>query len=60
MTPSPPPIANISPELLKSTVKHALLKSLIYAHGLNNVFPSKTFTSFEPEPPAIMRSPVVF
>ena len=60
ITPSPPAIANISPELLKSTVKVALLKSLICAQGLNNVFPSKTLTSLLPEPPAMIRSPVVF
>ena len=60
MTPSPPAIANISPELLKSTVNVALLKSLIYAHGLNKVLPSNTLTSLLPEPPAIIRSPVVF
>jgi hypothetical protein len=35
MTPSPPAMANISPEFAKSTVKHDLLRSLIYAHGLN-------------------------
>jgi len=60
MTPSPPAIANMSPELLKSTVKVALLRSLIWAQGLKSVLPSKTLTSLLPEPPAIMRSPVDF
>ena len=60
ITPSPPPMANISPELLKSTVKQALLKSFIYAQGLNKVFPSNTFTSLLPLPPATIKSPVVF
>src|SRR5439155_728665 len=55
MTPSPPPIANMSPELLKSTVKTALLKSLIYAHGLNNVFPSNTLTSLLSLPPDLIQ-----
>ena len=60
ITPSPPPQANMSPELLKSTVKQALLRSLICAHGLNMLFPSNILTSFEPLPPAIIRSPVFF
>jgi len=60
ITPSPPPHANISPLLLKSTEKQALLKSLIYAHGLNILFPSNIFTSFEPLPPATIKSPVFF
>jgi hypothetical protein len=60
-TPSPPPIANISPALLKSVVKTALLKSVIVAHGL---YPfssvSKILASFEPAPPATIISPVLF
>jgi hypothetical protein len=34
MTPSPPPQANMSPLLLKSTEKHALDRFFIYAQGL--------------------------
>jgi hypothetical protein len=60
MTPSPPPQANMSPPLLKSTLKQALLKFLTYAQGLNMLFPSKILTSLAPLPPATIKSPEDF
>jgi|LauGreDrversion4_2_1035121.scaffolds.fasta_scaffold4481060_1 hypothetical protein len=58
-TPSPPPMANMSPWLLKSTVKHARLRSLIWAHGQKLLLASKILTSLLPLPPAITKSPSV-
>ena len=59
-TPSPPPIASISPELLKSVEYTALLRSVIVTAGQNKLRPSKIFASLATAPPATIKSPVVF
>lgn len=59
-TPSPPPIAKVSPLCEKSTVKQALDRSLICAMGLKKSKVSNNLTSLDTAPPAIRIFPCPF